>query len=91
MSIKSKFWNYSLFCWLFCVGLMVIIDYLIGDKAEFLNAWSVVQRIIGMEVSSTPSMVYTSIGATGEFLVVLLINLFIASILSFIIVKKAKA
>ena len=61
---------------------MILVDILLGARAEFVNAWSVVQRIAGQSPTAGDSLVYQSIGATGEFFIVLLVNLVIGAILT---------
>ena len=61
---------------------MVIVDYLIADAAEFLNAWSVVERLLGREPTAGGSAVYGLVGAFGEAVTVLAATFFIALLLS---------
>jgi hypothetical protein len=62
--------------------VMIWIDYIIGAKAEFLNAFSVVQRILGQQPSVADSMVAKKLGAIGEFAVVILANFVFGGILT---------
>lgn len=68
--------------WIACICIMVLVDWLLGDKAEFINAWSAVQRALGMDVTAGPSVVYESLGAAGELCLVLLINMIMTIIIS---------
>lgn len=54
--------------------VMITVDFLIGGKAEFLNAWSVVERLAGRTPSAGDSVVYHALGAFGELVVVLVVN-----------------
>ena len=61
---------------------MVIIDFAIGPKAEFINAFSVLERFVGRSPSAGESLVAGKIGPWGELGVVLLVNLAIGGILA---------
>jgi len=49
---------------------MVLIDRAIGARAEFLNAWSVVERLLGRAPRAGDSFAAIRLGALGELLVV---------------------
>ena len=68
---------------IFSLLVMLGVDYLLGARAEFLNAWSVVQRLLG-QVSAGESVVYRSVGALGEFVSVILVNLFTGGLLTYL-------
>ena len=72
------------------LAIMIVVDYMIGPKAEFLNAWSVIQRLIGQTPSAGPSLVYRHIGGFGEFMAVLIINGIIGWIIT-IVWRKLKS
>ena len=55
--------------------VMVLIDRFLGSRAEFLNAWSALERIVRGSSTATPSVVASRLGAAGEFVVVLAVNL----------------
>lgn len=61
---------------------MVIVDHRLGSRAEFLNAWSVVERLLGRPPSSGASIVASHSGPVGEFFVVIIVNLAIGFILA---------
>jgi hypothetical protein len=63
---------------------MILVDYIIGSKAEFLNAFSVLQRLIGQQATYADSMVAKKLGAAGEFIVVIIANIAIGGILTFV-------
>jgi len=54
---------------------MIVVVFILGSKAEFLNAYSVVQRMMGQEASSGESLVAKKLGTCGEVGVVLATNL----------------
>jgi hypothetical protein len=64
---------------------MVLIDRALGSRAEFLNAWSVVERLLGRSPSSEPSVVASRIGAGGELVVVVVLNLLVGFLLAALI------
>jgi hypothetical protein len=64
---------------------MVVVDYLIGAKAEFLNAWSVIERLSGKAPSAGESYVFRKVGAAGEFALVLIVNAVIGAALAFVV------
>ncbi len=64
---------------------MIVIDYVIAEQAELLNAWSVIQRLFGQQPDAGESTVYQYAGATGEFITVMVFNLFVAVLLTAVI------
>jgi hypothetical protein len=69
----------------FCLLVMIGVDYLIGSHAEFLYAWSVLERLFGKTPTAGESMVFQSIGAAGELVCVLAINAAIGALLTLVI------
>ena len=65
--------------------IMIVVDILLGSKAEFLNAFSVIQRLLGQTPSAEASLVARKLGAVGEFIVVMFSNLAIGGILTGVI------
>ena len=63
--------------------VMSVIDYILGAKAEFLNAYSVFERLTGHSPSAGTSWVAQEYGAMGELFCVLLANVIIGGILTF--------
>jgi hypothetical protein len=61
---------------------MVLIDRAIGARAEFLNAWSVVERLLGRAPRAGDSFAAIRLGALGELLVVLAANTAVGTILA---------
>ena len=67
-----------------CASLlgMVLIDRALGPRAEFLNAWSVIERLLGRAPSAGDSFIARRIGALGELLIVLLANTAIGALVA---------
>ena len=65
-----------------CLLFMITIDYMLGPDAEFLNAFSVLERILGKEPSAGVSSIAREYGAAGEFVVVVLANCLAGAILT---------
>ena len=55
--------------------VMGLVDRALGARAEFLNACSVWERLLGREPEAEASMVAAQLGAVGELVVVLVANL----------------
>ena len=66
------------------VLVMIVVDFRIGEKAEFLNAWSVIERLLGKTPSAGDSLVFNKVGAFGEFAIVLVVNALIGATLAFL-------
>ncbi|KAA3631788.1 MAG: hypothetical protein DWQ08_04395 [Proteobacteria bacterium] len=64
---------------------MVVADIILGSRAEFLNAYSVLQRLVGVDPSAGDSMVAQKLGTVGEFVVVVAVNASIGSILTVLV------
>jgi len=64
---------------------MTLVDFVIGPKAEFLNAYSVFQRMVGQTPSAGDSLVAQKLGAFGEFGVVLVANAAVGGILTAVV------
>ncbi len=67
--------------WLICVLIMLLVDYVIGAEAEFVNAWSAVLRILGQPVPVGESWIYSQWGLWGEIGSVLLVTYLVAFLL----------
>ena len=64
--------------------LMTAVDYYLGAKAEFLNAFSVLSRLLGQE-PSVDSLVARKFGTVGEFVVVVVVNIDAGGILTILV------
>ena len=69
---------------------MTLIDFVIGDKAEFLNAWSVWQRILGLKPTASDSFVYGQFGQIGELSAVLA-STFVLAVIASLLVRLMEA
>lgn len=65
--------------------VMTLVDFMIAPKAEFLNAYSVFQRMVGQTPSVGDSLVAQKLGAFGELGVVLLANAAVGGILTAVV------
>lgn len=63
------------------VTVMTLVDRALGARASFLNAWSVVERLLGREPVGT-SQVAAAVGPVGEALLVVAVNLGIGFVLA---------
>ena len=50
----------------FSLLVMLVIDYLLGPRAGLLNAWSVVERLLGHSPAAGTSLVALRLGPWGE-------------------------
>lgn len=64
------------------LAAMILIDRALGQRAEFLNAWSVVERLLGQSPAAGISLVASRLGIVAELVLVLLINLGIGTLLA---------
>lgn len=67
-----------------CLCIMIIVDYMLGSEAEFLNAWAIINKLINPYLIINDSWVVEKTGlfgavgimlATNAILGVLLINI----------------
>jgi hypothetical protein len=65
--------------------VMIVIDYVLGARAEFINAWSVIERLLGRPPSAGESAVFRYLGALGELIIVGLINVLIGGVLTLVV------
>ena len=63
--------------------VVVVIDYFLGPKAEFLNAYTAFERISGRESSVSDSFIFRQFGAVGEFVGVLIVSVLGGLVLTF--------
>jgi hypothetical protein len=68
-----------------CFAVMIIVDYFLGPKAEFLNAYSVIERLMADEQSVEHSLVARKFGESGELVGVLVVNMVAAAIVTTLI------
>ena len=55
--------------------VMVVVDYFLGPRAEFINAYSALERLFGQNASAGKSHVALEYGVSGELLGVLIVSL----------------
>ena len=65
--------------------IMVVVDSFIGEEAEFMNAFSVLERLFDQKPSVGDSLLARQFGEGGELIAVLVANLFIGVMLTMII------
>ncbi|UCE89000.1 MAG: hypothetical protein JSW10_11945 [Pseudomonadota bacterium] len=73
------------------LALMIVIDYIIGPNAEFINAFSVVKRLFGYQPTVGDSMVTQQVGPAGELGAVLVANLAVGGVIAAIVTFYKKA
>lgn len=57
-----------------CLCIMIIIDYILGPEAEHLNAWAIVNRLLGNKPNIGDSLAIKHLGLSGATLLMLLAN-----------------
>ena len=62
--------------------IMIVVDFKLGPKAEFLNAYSVLERILGRDSSIADSMIASKFGEPGELIAVIIASSLIGAILT---------
>ena len=53
---------------------MIIVDFVLGAKAEHLNAWVIINRIFGIETGLGDSLAIRYLGLMGSTLIMLFMN-----------------
>lgn len=69
-----------------CLGIMIIVDYVLGAEAEHLNAWVIINKLFGNDVGVADSLAIKKFGLFGATAVMLLLN----TIFGFILVQIIK-
>lgn len=57
-----------------CLCIMIIIDYVLGAEAEHLNAWVIVNRLLGQATSVGDSLAIRALGLPGATILMLVAN-----------------
>lgn len=70
-----------------CLSFMIIIDYFLGSKAEHLNAWVIINQLIGLETGLTDSLAIKKLGLKGAAVLMISINGILGIVLVKIITK----
>ena len=60
---------------------MIIIDFWLGPEAEHLNAWVIVNRLLGLDTGIPDSLAIRKLGISGALILTLAINMVIGAIL----------
>ena len=63
------------------VCIMIIVDYVLGAEAEHLNAWVIVNRLLGIETSVGDSLAIRHFGLAGATALMIGINFLFGSAL----------
>ncbi|MCK0190293.1 hypothetical protein [Arenibacter sp. F20364] len=66
--------------------IMIIVDYILGAEAEHLNAWVIVNKLLGMHTGIGESLAFQHLGLVGATLLMLLSN----AIFGFILIQLIK-
>ncbi len=57
-----------------CLFIMIVIDYLLGPEAEHLNAWVIVNKLVGNDLGIADSLAIKSFGLYGAAILMLIVN-----------------
>lgn len=57
-----------------CLFIMIIIDYFLGTGAEHLNAWVIINRLLGCHSVLPDSLAIRKLGLAGAAVLMLLAN-----------------
>ncbi len=66
--------------------IMLLTDFVLGKKAEHLNAWSVLLQTLNIKTNIPPSKAMLKFGLWGAWTIIFLVN----SILAFVVVKALR-
>lgn len=64
-----------------CLCIMIIVDYVLGAEAEHLNAWVIVNQLMGNDPGVGDSLAIRQFGLAGATLLMLAINTVFGAIL----------
>ncbi|HRX97885.1 MAG TPA: hypothetical protein P5514_13135 [Bacteroidales bacterium] len=64
-----------------CLAIMIIIDYILGAEAEHLNAWVIINRLIGNDIGIPDSLAIRQLGLFGATLLMLAVNMTFGAVL----------
>ncbi len=65
------------------LGIMIVIDYVLGAEAEHLNAWVIVNRLVGNTDTIGDSLAIRQFGLAGATLLMLALN----TVFGFMLIK----
>lgn len=63
------------------LSIMIIIDYIIGAEAEHLNAWVIINRLLGNDIGIGDSLAIQHLGLAGATFLMLALNTAFGAIL----------
>ncbi|MEP2669473.1 MAG: hypothetical protein ABJH04_10785 [Cyclobacteriaceae bacterium] len=63
------------------ICIMIIIDFILGAEAEHLNAWVIVNRLLGIETTIGDSLAIRHFGLAGATFIMLAINTIFGAVL----------
>lgn len=63
------------------LSIMLIVDYVLGAEAEHLNAWVILNRLLGNTTTVGDSLAIQKLGLVGATLLMLAINFIFGIIL----------
>lgn len=63
------------------LAIMIIIDYILGSEAEHLNAWVILNRLMGRDRGLPDSLAIRKFGLYGAVALMLAVNTFLGLIL----------
>lgn len=63
---------------------MLLVDRMLGSRAAFINAWSVVERLCGRHLTGGVSLVASRYGPMVELLAVVGVNTVVGFFLAFL-------
>lgn len=63
------------------LSIMLIVDYVLGAEAEHLNAWVILNRLLGNATTVGDSLAIQKLGLVGATLLMLAINFIFGIIL----------
>ena len=81
----KDFFNYPFF--IYVVGtvaslcIMVLIDYFMGAKAEHLNAWAIINKLVGIDPKVPDGLAIRKLGLYGAAFLMILVNIIFGFVL----------
>lgn len=61
--------------------IMMLIDFILGAEAEHLNAWAIVNKLIGNNIGIPDSLAIQKFGLYGAALIMLMVNMIFGFVL----------
>lgn len=84
MQMKTLF-NYPLSIYVVAgiasLGIMMLVDFILGPEAEHLNAWAIVNKLVGQDSGIPDSLAIRKFGLMGATLAMLALNFLFGAIL----------